>query len=100
MLEFAASQDWSKIRPSIFGNIFEYSLDKEERHREGAHYTTELDIKRIVDPVIADPWRNDIDTSINELSDALTRSTTNLCDYVVLDPACGSGNFLFVPTGK
>ena len=62
MLEFAASQDWSKIRPSIFGNIFEYSLDKEERHREGAYYTTELDIKRIVDPVIAEPWRNDIDS--------------------------------------
>ncbi len=94
MLEFAASQDWSKIRPSIFGNIFEYSLDKEERHREGAHYTTELDIKRIVDPVIAEPWRNDID-SVNVLPDALNLYD-ELCDYVVLDPACGSGNFLFV----
>lgn len=94
MLEFAASQDWSKIRPSIFGNIFEYSLDKEERHREGAHYTTELDIKRIVDPVIAEPWRNNID-SVNELSDAL-KLYDDLRSYVVLDPACGSGNFLFV----
>ncbi len=94
MLEFAASQDWSKIRPSIFGNIFEYSLDKEERHREGAHYTTELDIKRIVDPVIAEPWRDDID-SVNVLTDAL-KLYDNLCDYVVLDPACGSGNFLYV----
>ena len=94
MLEFAATQDWSKIRPSIFGNIFEYSLDKQERHREGAHYTTELDIKRIVDPVIAEPWRNDID-SINVLPDALNLYQ-DLCNYVVLDPACGSGNFLFV----
>ncbi len=94
MLEFAASQDWYKIRPSIFGNIFEYSLDKEERHREGAHYTTELDIKRIVDPVIAEPWRNDID-SVNVLSDAL-KLYDDLCSYVVLDPACGSGNFLYV----
>ena len=94
MLEFAATQDWSKIRPSIFGNIFEYSLDKQERHREGAHYTTELDIKRIVDPVIAEPWRNDID-SVNVLPDAL-RLYDDLCNYVVLDPACGSGNFLFV----
>ena len=84
----------SKIRPSIFGNIFEYSLDKEERHREGTHYTSEQDIKRIVDPVIAEPWRNDID-SLNDLPDALALYD-KLCDYIVLDPACGSGNFLYV----
>ncbi len=94
MLQIASSQDWSKIRPSIFGNIFEYSLDKQERHREGAHYTTELDIKRIVDPVIAEPWRNDIE-SVNTLPDAQELYDA-LCDYVVLDPACGSGNFLYV----
>ena len=94
MLELACDQDWSKIRPSIFGNIFEYSMDKNERHQEGAHYTTELDIKRIVDPVIAEPWREDID-SVNVLSDAL-KLYDNLCSYVVLDPACGSGNFLYV----
>ncbi|MDE2749306.1 MAG: N-6 DNA methylase [Chloroflexota bacterium] len=93
-LESACREDWSRIRPSIFGNIFEYSMDKRERHREGAHYTSELDIKRIVDPVIAEPWRNDID-SVNELSNAL-RLYDDLCNYVVLDPACGSGNFLFV----
>ena len=94
MLELAAIQDWSKIRPSIFGNIFEYSLDKKERHREGAHYTSELDIKRIVDPVIAEPWRNDID-SVNVLTDAL-KLYDDLCSYIVLDPACGSGNFLYI----
>ncbi|MCY3573988.1 MAG: N-6 DNA methylase [Chloroflexota bacterium] len=93
-LKNASEQDWSKIRPSIFGNIFEYSLNTRQRHREGAHYTSEADIKRIVDPVIAEPWRNDID-SVNELSDALNLYEA-LCDYVVLDPACGSGNFLFV----
>jgi len=93
-LESACREDWSRIRPSIFGSIFEYSMDKLERHREGAHYTTELDIKRIVDPVIAEPWRNDID-SVNALPDAL-RLYDDLCNYVVLDPACGSGNFLYV----
>ncbi|MDE2951271.1 MAG: N-6 DNA methylase [Chloroflexota bacterium] len=93
-LESACHEDWSKIRPSIFGSIFEYSMGKKERHREGAHYTSELDIKRIVDPVIAEPWRDDID-SVNALDDALNLHD-NLCDYVVLDPACGSGNFLFV----
>ncbi len=94
LLEKTADQDWSKIRPAIFGNIFEYSMDKRERHREGAHYTTELDIKRIVDPVIVEPWRADIH-SVNVLSDAL-KLYDDLCSYVVLDPACGSGNFLFM----
>ena len=94
MLELACDEDWSKIRPSIFGNIFEYSMDKRERHKEGAHYTTELDIKRIVDPVIAEPWRDDIE-SVNALPDALALYD-RLCEYIVLDPACGSGNFLYV----
>ena len=93
-LESACREDWSKIRPSIFGNIFEYSMNQRERHREGAHYTSELDIKRIVDPVIAEPWRTDIE-SVNTLPDAL-KLYDDLCNYVVLDPACGSGNFLFV----
>ena len=94
LLENACSEDWSKIRPSIFGSIFEASMDKSLRHREGAHYTSEGDIKRIVDPVIAEPWRKDID-SVNTLPDALALYD-KLCSYVVLDPACGSGNFLYV----
>ena len=69
-LEIACDEDWSRIRPSIFGSMFEYSMDKKERHKEGAHYTSELDIKRIVDPVIAEPWRNDIE-SVSALPDAL-----------------------------
>ncbi len=94
LLEKTADQDWSKIRPAIFGSIFEHSMNQRERHQEGAHYTSELDIKRIVDPVIVEPWRKDID-SLNTLSDALQRYD-DLCNYVVLDPACGSGNFLYV----
>ena len=93
-LEQAAKEDWSKIRPSIFGSIFEYSLDTRERHREGAHFTSELDIKRIVDPVIVEPWRDAINT-VNVLSDA-QKLYDELCDYIVLDPACGSGNFLYI----
>ena len=69
-------------------------MDQKERHKEGAHYTTELDIKRIVDPVITEPWRNDID-SVNSLPEAL-KLYDQLCDYIILDPACGSGNFLYV----
>ena len=93
-LEQASKEDWSKIRPSIFGNIFEYSLNTRERHREGAHYTSELDIKRIVDPVIVEPWRNAIE-DVNVLPDAY-QLYDELCDYIVLDPACGSGNFLYI----
>lgn len=94
MLEIASSQDWSKIRPSIFGAMFEDSMDKKERHKIGAHFTSELDIKRIVDPVIVEPWRNAIE-DVNVLSDAY-QLYDELCDYIVLDPACGSGNFLYI----
>lgn len=94
MLEIASSQDWSKIRPSIFGTMFEDSMDRKERHKIGAHFTSELDIKRIVDPVIVEPWRNVIE-DVNVLPDAY-RLYDELCDYIVLDPACGSGNFLYI----
>ncbi len=94
LLEKTADQDWSKIRPAIFGSIFEHSMNQRERHREGAHYTSELDIKRIVDPVIVEPWRIEIE-SVNSLSHAVALYE-KLCDYIVLDPACGSGNFLYV----
>jgi len=94
MLSTASDQNWSKIRPSIFGTMFEDSMDKQERHKIGAHFTSELDIKRIVDPVIVEPWRDLID-SVNVLDDALTLYD-QLCQYIVLDPACGSGNFLYI----
>ena len=94
MLSTAASQNWSKIRPSIFGKMFEDSMDTKERHKIGAHFTSELDIKRIVDPVIVEPWRDQIE-SANALPDLLTLYD-QLCEYIVLDPACGSGNFLYI----
>lgn len=94
LLREAARENWAKIRPAIFGTIFEDSLTKKERHQIGAHFTSEQDIKRIVDPVIVAPWDARIDAATTP--DALYAAHRDLCAYRVLDPACGSGNFLYI----
>lgn len=92
--EGAATQDWSMVNPAIFGALFQDSMDEAERHAYGAHYTHEVDIQRIVGPTIVRPWRNRIDAakSMKELIE-LRRE---LSAFRVLDPSCGSGNFLYV----
>jgi hypothetical protein len=94
LLRETARADWAKIRPAIFGTIFEDSMNQDERHQIGAHYTTELDIKRIIDPVIVDPWAERIEAA--ETVEELIALHGELCNYQVIDPACGSGNFLYV----
>jgi type I restriction-modification system DNA methylase subunit len=94
LLKQASDADWSKVQPSIFGNIFEDSLTDEVRHTSGAHYTSEADIMRIVEPTILRPWREKISaaktlTELNTIRD-------QLAEFRVLDPACGSGNFLYI----
>lgn len=94
LLAEAARSDWAKVQPSIFGNIFEDSLDATFRHASGAHYTAESDIMRIVEPTVLRPWRERIERAktfaeLREIGDALGR-------FRVLDPACGSGNFLYI----
>ncbi len=93
-LRQAARFDWSKVRPEIFGVIFEHSLDKDERHAAGAHYTNSVDIMKIVGPTIVEPWREQIDRakSLKALETLLARIER----FHVLDPACGSGNFLYI----
>jgi hypothetical protein len=59
--EGAAWRNWSKINPSIFGTIFQQSMDQGERHAFGAHFTHEVDIQRIIGPTITQPWRERID---------------------------------------
>ncbi len=103
-LEVACSKTWRHMNPAIFGTIFEDGMEKDERHVLGAHYTHETDIKKIVDPVIVQPWKEKIDAVMdthtaktkNETLDKLYRLHTELTNYKVLDPACGSGNFLFI----
>ncbi|MCF3576672.1 type IIL restriction-modification enzyme MmeI [Planktothrix agardhii] len=93
-LDVAARQDWSKVRPAIFGNIFEGSVNKKDRHSYGIHYTSESDIMNIVRPTISQYWEERIEGA-NTLKQ-LYQLQLDLLNYKVLDPACGSGNFLYI----
>lgn len=94
MLHDAASQKWNKVNPAIFGTIFQSSMGAAARHAFGAHFTTELDILKIVHPTIIQPWREKISKAktLTEMKDL----RKELAQFKVLDPACGSGNFLYV----
>jgi type II restriction/modification system DNA methylase subunit YeeA len=94
LLREAACYDWARVRPEIFGTIFEHSLDGGERHAFGAYFTSASDIMKIVGPTIVEPWRAQIETAatLNRLNSLLLR----IENFRVLDPACGSGNFLYM----
>jgi len=94
MLRFAAMRNWRHVNPAIFGSIFEKALETEERHKLGAHYTHEIDIKKIVDPVIVQPWMEKIEAA--DSMEEYMALLEELSRFRVLDPACGSGNFLFI----
>jgi SAM-dependent methyltransferase len=93
-LELSAKENWSQVRPAIFGNLFESTIDTIERHARGIHYTSEADIMKIVRPTISRYWEERIEAAntIGELS----KLQLELQSYRVLDPACGSGNFLYI----
>ena len=105
----AAEHDWQYIQPSIMGNLFERGLDPDQRAQLGAHYTGEEDIKTLVEPVLMDPFRREWTAIRRELAPSILRGKgspavrNRLADFqgkvaavTVLDPACGSGNFLYV----
>jgi type II restriction/modification system DNA methylase subunit YeeA len=108
--------DWSAIDPSIFGTLFERALDPAKRSQLGAHYTSRDDIETIVDPVVMAPllreWdgvRGEVDALLTPgykktdaaKADAKIQSFLRRLQHVtVLDPACGSGNFLYVVLQK
>lgn len=93
-LKDAAEFDWRTVDPTIFGALMEGVLGDDRRSHLGAHYTHEADIMKIVVPTIVRPWRERID-AVQNASQA--RSLLDeLCAFRVLDPACGSGNFLYV----
>jgi hypothetical protein len=93
-LATATSENWSKVHPAIFGSLFEGSMDQEERHAFGAHFTSEVDIQKVILPTIVRPWRERI-ASATTATDLLALRK-ELLSYCVLDPACGSGNFLYI----
>lgn len=94
LLRQAAKFDWSKVQPEVFGTLFQHSMGDEERHAFGAHFTHPSDIMKIVGPTIVAPWREQIENAktlkrLRELEDRMRR-------FIVLDPACGCGNFLYI----
>ena len=105
----AAEADWQFIQPSIMGTLFERALDESQRAQLGAHYTSETDIRTLVEPVLLSPLRREWAALKGELTPATRKGKGNkeqrekvasflkkLSTVTVLDPACGSGNFLYV----
>lgn len=108
LLREAARADWRQVEPAIFGTLLERALDPDERHALGAHYTPRSYVERLVLPTVIEPlrmqWANvqaaaltlaregKVDAARAEIS----RFHHQLCNIRVLDPACGSGNFLYV----
>ena len=122
----AAQLDWSAVDPSIFGTLFERGLDPDRRSQLGAHYTSREDIRTLVEPVVIQPLRREwdevrrlsgnllltgrkdgaapakplskqaIDRARLEARGILLGFQERLGQVKVLDPACGSGNFLYV----
>lgn len=107
-LYVASMQDWSDVEPAIFGTLLERALDPHERSKLGAHYTPRAYVERLVIPTIIEPLRADweeVQTHVADLKregkDAEALKVVKafhhkLCTTRVLDPACGSGNFLYV----
>ena len=115
----ASALDWSEIDPSILGTLFERGLDPSKRSQLGAHYTDRDKIMRIIEPVVIRPWLAEWEAVKARIADSLERQAAarstaaqsrrrreaerllgdllkRLRAFTVLDPACGSGNFLYL----
>ena len=115
----AAALEWSEVDPSILGTLFERGLDPDKRAQLGAHYTDPDKIMRIVAPTIIRPWLKEWEKEKEEIAATLKRAESarsapvrtrlrrqaerrkdaflqRLRSFTVLDPACGSGNFLYI----
>ena len=107
-LHIAAGRDWREVEPAIFGTLLERALDKKERSKLGAHYTPRAYVERLVVPTIVEPLRADWEEALTRAHvlegegkhkaalQAIKDFHHRLCTTRVLDPACGTGNFLYV----
>ena len=100
LLEKASGDfDWSVISPTIFGAVFESTLNPETRRSGGMHYTSIENIHKVIDPLFLDGLRSELE-EIKEIAVDKTRKArldtfqSKLAGLTFLDPACGSGNFL------
>jgi len=119
LLILAAKANWREVEPAIFGTLLERALNPTERHALGAHYTPRAYVERLVLPTVLEPlraeWANtqaaalvlaseaaELDSKkqseakLKEAREEVRRFHHRLCTLRVLDPACGSGNFLYV----
>jgi hypothetical protein len=104
----AAKHDWTEVEPAIFGTLLEQALDKAERRRLGAHYTPRAYVERLVIATIIEPLRQEWEGEVlgtverERAADpalgvkAVHDFHVKLATTRVLDPACGTGNFLYV----
>lgn len=92
--------DWSGISPVIFGSLMEETLSHDERRRGGMHYTTVKNIHRVIDPLFLDELKQRLTDAegLPVAGGARTKALTSLHEHIgslrLLDPACGSGNFM------
>jgi hypothetical protein len=108
LLIAASKADWRYVEPAIFGTLLERALNPRERHKLGAHYTPRAYVERLVLPTIINPLRAEwAEVQAAALTYQQQRKTKEavaeirkfhhqLCETRVLDPACGTGNFLYV----
>ncbi|MBE9009123.1 class I SAM-dependent DNA methyltransferase, partial [Pseudanabaenaceae cyanobacterium LEGE 13415] len=115
VLHRAAKREWKDVEPAIFGTLLERALDSRERSKLGAHYTPRSYVERLVRPVVLEPLREQWDLVQLEVKQALNNGELEptekqkkkaielleaflkeLREIRILDPACGSGNFLYV----
>lgn len=95
----SADFDWSEISPTIFGAVFESTLNPETRRSGGMHYTSIENIHKVIDPLFLDDLRDELNaikqiTVEKKRNQALEAYQDKLASLTFLDPACGSGNFL------
>ncbi len=91
--------DWSEISPTIFGAVFESTLNPETRRSGGMHYTSIENIHKVIDPLFLNDLRHELDDILEEKVEKLRQKKLDayqdrLASLTFLDPACGSGNFL------
>jgi hypothetical protein len=121
LLMKASLADWRFVEPAIFGTLLERALNPKERHKLGAHYTPRAYVERLVMPTVIEPlreeWKNVQAAAVlleqqelekpkakasksrkktSEAIELIRAFHTKLCGLRILDPACGSGNFLYV----
>lgn len=100
ILEHASSSfDWSEISPTIFGAVFESTLNPETRHSGGMHYTSIENIHKVIDPLFLDELKDELNEirqfkQFKTVEQRAKQFQSKLSSLTFFDPACGSGNFL------